>query len=94
MKTSYTMLSLVVHAGVPSTAAMLPENPQEIASYARKPRALSMQMQHIRFVSPEGKILPLGQETARDYYWADVYDSRLGTVYFGHHVFMRPMRSG
>ena len=49
-----------------------------------------MKMQRIRFVSPEGKILQLGHETPRDRYWATLYDGRLGTVYFGHQVFMQP----
>jgi hypothetical protein len=86
--------TVVVHAGIPPSLVLLPHDPQEIPTYTRKQRELYMQMQHIRFVSPEGKILPLGHETARDRYWADVYDGRLGTVYFGHHVFMtsRPVR--
>lgn len=79
--------ALAVHAGVPPALATLPEDPGEIATYTRKQRDLYAAMQRIRFVSPEGKILPLGHETARDHYWANLYDGRLGTVYFGHQVF-------
>lgn len=82
--------ALAVHAGVPPAIASLPEDASEIDTYARKQRDLYMKMQRIRFVSPEGKILQLGHETARDRYWAEGYDGRLGTVYFGHQVFRAP----
>jgi serine/threonine protein phosphatase 1 len=82
--------ALVVHAGVPPAITTLPEDPQEIVTYTRQQRALYGKMQRIRFVSPAGKILQLGHETERDRYWADLYDGRLGTVYFGHHVFLEP----
>jgi hypothetical protein len=82
--------ALVVHAGVPPAIATLPEDPQEISTYARKHRDLYKQMQRIRFVSPEGKIVQLGHETTHDRYWAELYDGRFGTVYFGHHVFLAP----
>jgi hypothetical protein len=68
----------------------LPDNLREISGYSRKQRDIYMKMQRIRFVSPEGKILQLGHETVRDHYWATRYDGRLGTVYFGHQVFMQP----
>jgi hypothetical protein len=32
----------------------------------------------------KGSFIPLGQETPEDPFWADVYDGRFGTVYFGH----------
>jgi len=82
--------TLVVHAGVPPAIATLPEDPQEVATYTRQQRDLYRKMQRIRFVSPEGKILQLGHETERDRYWAELYDGRLGTVYFGHQVFLEP----
>ncbi len=50
--------------------------------------SIYMQMLRIRFVSPEGKIRRLGDETEDDRYWATFYDGRLGTVYFGHQVFI------
>jgi hypothetical protein len=80
--------ALVVHAGIPPAIATLPEDSQDILTYPRKQRDLYEKMQRIRFVSPEGKILQLGHETARDRYWAELYDGRLGTVYFGHQVFL------
>ncbi len=79
---------LAVHAGVPPTIESLPSDPREIAAYPRKRRDLYMQMLRIRFVSPEGKIRRLGDETEDDRYWATFYDGRLGMVYFGHQVFM------
>ena len=82
--------AFVVHAGVPPALDYLPDNPREISGYSRKQRDVYMKMQRIRFVSPEGKILQLGHETGRDYYWATRYNGRFGTVYFGHQVFMQP----
>jgi serine/threonine protein phosphatase 1 len=82
--------ALAVHAGVPPAIEALPADPQEIAAYPRKQRDIYMQMLRIRFVSPEGKIRRLGDETEDDRYWATFYDGRLGTVYFGHQVFMTP----
>jgi hypothetical protein len=82
--------ALVVHAGVPPAITILPEDPQEIVTYTRQQRDLYRKMQRIRFVSPEGKILQLGHETERDRYWAELYDGRLGMVYFGHQVFLQP----
>ncbi len=80
--------ALAVHAGVPPAIETLPADPREIAAYPRKQRDLYMKMLRIRFVSPEGKLRPLGHETEGDRYWATFYDGRLGTVYFGHQVFM------
>lgn len=79
--------ALAVHAGVPPAITSLPEDAAEIDTYARKQRDLYLKMLRIRFVSPEGKIVQLGYETAQDHYWAEAYDGRLGTVYFGHQVF-------
>ena len=80
--------ALAVHAGVPPALESLPANPLEIASYPRKHRDLYLKMLRIRFVSPEGKLRHLGEETEDDRYWATFYDGRFGTVYFGHQVFM------
>ncbi len=80
--------ALAVHAGVPPALETLPADPQEIAAYSRKQRDIYMQMLRVRFISPEGKIRHLGSETEDDRYWATFYDGRLGTVYFGHQVFM------
>lgn len=82
--------ALAVHAGVPPTLTTLPQDPQEIATYPRKQRDLYKQVQRIRFVSPTGDSVPLGHETAYDRYWATLYDGCLGTVYFGHQVFLTP----
>jgi predicted MPP superfamily phosphohydrolase len=80
--------ALAVHAGVPPALETLPADPWEIAAYPRKQREIYLQMLRIRFVSPEGKIRHLGDETEDDRFWATFYDGRLGTVYFGHQVFM------
>ena len=82
--------ALAVHAGAPPGLETLPADPREIAAYSRKQRDIYMQMLRIRFVSPEGKMRHLGQEIEGDRYWATFYDGRLGTVYFGHQVFMTP----
>lgn len=82
--------ALAVHAGVPPGLTTLPDDAAEIATYPRKQRDLYAAMLRIRFVSPAGKILQLGHETAEDHYWAEAYDGHLGTVYFGHQVFLTP----
>jgi len=38
-------------------------------------------------VRPAGSFVSLGQETAEDPFWADVYDGRFGHVFFGHSPF-------
>ena len=68
--------ALAVHAGVPPAIETLPADPREIAAYPRKQRDIYMQMLRIRFVSPEGKIRRLGDETEDDRYWATFYDGR------------------
>ncbi len=40
-------------------------------------------------VLPKGEFLPLGEQTAGDPFWANGYDGRFGTVYFGHHPFLK-----
>lgn len=82
--------ALAVHAGVPPGIETLPTEPREIAAYPRKQRDIYKQMLRVRFISPEGKIRHLGHEIEGDRYWAEFYDGRLGTVYFGHQVFMTP----
>lgn len=41
-----------------------------------------------RTVRPAGSFISLGEETPEDPFWADVYDGRFGTVFFGHSPFM------
>lgn len=38
-------------------------------------------------VRPAGSFVSLGEETEEDPFWADVYDGRFGTVFFGHSPF-------
>ena len=43
----------------------------------------------VRYLSPEGKCISLGQESANDFFWAEKYDGAYGHVYFGHQTFLQ-----
>jgi len=43
----------------------------------------------VRYLSPEGKYIPLGQESSNVYFWAEKYDGAYGHVFFGHQTFLQ-----
>jgi len=40
-----------------------------------------------RYLSPEGKFIPYGEENENSIFWADIYDGNQGFVVYGHHNF-------
>jgi len=41
----------------------------------------------LRYISPEGKFVPYGEENENSIFWADVYDGNQGFVVYGHQNF-------
>lgn len=74
---------LLVHAGIEPKMKTLPPVSIEMC------RRYEKNILRTRFVNPEGKMIPLGEENleAGDRWWADVYDGRFGTVIYGHQAF-------
>jgi serine/threonine protein phosphatase 1 len=79
--------ALVVHAGVPPSVTFLPPV-RDIEQMDRKKADKYKQLLRVRFVNPQGWMVPLGDETDSDVYWAEVYDGRFGHVFYGHHPWM------
>lgn len=75
--------ALVVHAGVPPSVTFLPPV-RDIDAMDRKKADKYRQLLRVRFVSPDGWMVPLGDEKKEDVYWAEVYDGRFSHCYFGH----------
>ena len=78
--------ALVVHAGVPPSISFLPPL-RDIDTMDRKKADKYKQLLRVRFVDSDGWMVPLGDETPKDVYWAEVYDGRFGHCYFGHQPF-------
>ena len=43
----------------------------------------------VRYLSPDGKFIALGEESPNDSFWAEKYDGAYGHVYFGHQPFLQ-----
>jgi len=71
--------ALAVHAGIPPWLETLPENPD------RKQLKVLQQVMRIRSVR-NGKSVKLSDIRPDDTFWAELYDGRFGTVYYGHRV--------
>lgn len=80
--------ALVVHAGVPPTVTYLPPL-ADIDRMDRKKADKYRQLLRVRHVNLQGYMVPLGDEKPEDVYWADLYDGRFGTVYYGHHPYLQ-----
>jgi len=78
--------ALVVHGGVMPNVDFLPPM-EDIRSYSNRKRQKYETLLRTRHVTPEGEFVKLGRRTDRDPFWAEVYDGRLGHVYFGHQPF-------
>ena len=77
---------IVVHAGVVPSLTALPPEQSRFTDFKGKDRARFNSLVRARHVR-DGEMVPLGEETPDDPYWADVYDGRFGHVWFGHNVF-------
>lgn len=79
---------LVVHGGISPTWEVFPETVEETKTYAGKARHSFEKIYRIRRVHRESfAMLKLGEATADDPFWAEIYDGRFGHVVFGHEVF-------
>lgn len=77
---------VVVHGGVLPTHTALPE---DFSGLSRREREHLEKIYRVRHVSPTGSMVPVGDETDEDRYWAEIYDGRFGRVWFGHTAFYR-----
>lgn len=76
--------AVVVHGGVLPTHTELPSDWSGVSNKVRRDLE---KIYRVRFVTPEGKMVALGEETDADHFWADLYDGRFGHVFFGHEPF-------
>ena len=76
--------AVVVHAGVLPSHTALPSDTTGLSARDRKELE---RVYRVRHVSPEGKMVTLGENTGADRFWADLYDGRFGHVFFGHEPF-------
>jgi hypothetical protein len=76
--------AIVVHAGIEPAMKRLPEQFPEDKKKLESCSALW----YTRFVK-NGRMVKLGEEDPECQFWADVYDGRYGTVYYGHQPFMQ-----
>jgi serine/threonine protein phosphatase 1 len=80
---------LLVHGGIwhtisfpmPATHPFRPSSSQVI-------KQLPL-LTKVRYLSPEGKFIALGEESPNDNFWAEKYDGAHGHVYFGHQPFIQ-----
>jgi len=76
-----------VHGGISPSISRLPTK-EELAGMSRKKLKHYQQMLRVRYVDDRDYMIMLGEEMPGDKYWADVYDGRFGSVFFGHQPFM------
>jgi hypothetical protein len=78
----------VIHGGLLPDHDLMPEAnaPTEMTGKVRK---LWKKVLRVRHVSPEGKMVKLGDKTNDDVFWPKLYDGRFGRVFFGHQPFAR-----
>lgn len=81
---------VVLHGGIPSVMAELPDDVslKELYGIGSRKRDFAKHILRTRYVNPKGFPVSLGSEEPEDSYWADSYDGRFGTVLFGHQPFM------
>ncbi len=78
---------LVLHGGLPPNLGPLPTR-EEFDALSNRRKRRWRQVQRTRFVDPEtGGMVPLGEEQRGHVFWAELYDGRLGPIWFGHHAF-------
>lgn len=80
---------LVVHAGITPVIKEIGEYSKPWAAMSgseKKPLSQMLRARHVNTIS--GNMVPMGQETTENPFWADVYDGRFGTVLFGHEAFV------
>ncbi len=78
---------ICIHAGIPGWVDGLPSD-QEIKRMSGYDRKVWNQLTMVRYIDPHGHMISLGDEKPSDPFWADTYDGRFGTVFFGHQPFI------
>jgi aryl carrier-like protein len=76
--------AVVVHGGVLPTHTELPSDWSKVSGKVRRDLE---KVYRVRFVTPDGDMVSLGEEADADRFWADRYDGRFGHVFFGHEPF-------
>lgn len=85
----------IVHAGFyPRFFKCHPEGLEKMQHPWRKDKSKYMdrarRLLFVRYVSPEGQTVSLGQETDQDVFWTERYDGREGYVFYGHQPYLNP----
>ncbi len=82
---------LFLHAGIPGDLHAIPAHPAALLTLPPRARKRLELLTYTRYLDrSSGRMLPLGEETDQDPFWAEVYDGRFGRVIFGH----QPWKSG
>lgn len=87
---------LAVHAGIyPAFWKHCPALPslEEIPFSSRKLQDQIRRFVFCRYVNPVGHIVALGTEQPADRFWAELYDGRVGTIFFGHQPYLEGVHS-
>ncbi len=79
---------LVIHGGIVGTMKQFPVSIQAVRNLSGKNKKYFQLTMRTRYITPEGKFVPLGAETNKDVFWATAYDGRFGHVVFGHQPFL------
>lgn len=79
----------VVHGGIEPVCQKMPYEPKESKTLAKAERGALWTTKWVRYIRQEtGRMIPMGDEGPEDPFWADIYDGRFGTAYFGHQPFI------
>lgn len=81
--------AVVVHGAIPEDVTFLPPA-EEIRGYSNRKREKYDLMMYLRFLSPSGEPVSGLVAGPEDTFWAEMYDGRLGHVFFGHQPIRRP----
>lgn len=83
---------IAVHGGIPATMDEISmyetsaggPTKAELMNFSSKQRKRIGQVLRLRYQTPDGKFVSLGNETEQDKFWAETYDGRFGHALFGH----------
>ena len=73
--------AVVLHGGVTPNMHSLPKHDSGWSKY-------DAQLMYIRYIDPAGNMVRLGAERPDCRFWADLYDGRMGHIFFGHEPFL------
>jgi len=79
----------IVHGGIEPGVHKMPFSGEDLSDLTKKERGRLHQTKWVRYLNPEtGRMVTTGTEQPGWPYWADLYDGRFGTAYFGHQPYM------